>query len=209
MNSTASTAAPTLLAPVAVTATHAHLTAETVETLFCDHYRLHVLHPLGQPAQFEADETVTLIGPGGHLHHVPIIGPPRATDQVEISPSDARILGIAVPVRASGHTDQTPGVMIQGPRSRVRLDSGLICALHHVHMTPADAAHLGVREGDRLDAVIHTQATTSSLRDVQVRVAPHFRLELHLDPDEAHRLGLKAGDQVELTRQPGAYRQAT
>ena len=157
LNMTADPEPQRLDAPVAVSATHAHLTAETVETLFCDRYRLHALHGLGQPAQFEADETVTLIGPGGQLHHVPIIGPPRAENQIEVSPVDAQTLGIAAPVRPSGHTDCTPGVVIQGPRSRVHLDSGLIRALHHVHMTPADAARMGVCDGDRLDAITGTR----------------------------------------------------
>lgn len=191
-----------LRAPVAVSPTHAHLTAATIETLFCDHYCLHALDRLGQPALYEAEETVTIIGPGGHLNHVPIIGPPRAENQIEVSSTDAQILGIAVPVRRSGDVVGTPGVVIQGPRTSIRLESGLIRALRHVHMTPAEAESVGVHDGDRIDAVIRTHHPVIVLRDVLVRVSPNYRLELHLDIDEAHRLDLKSGDHVELRRQP-------
>lgn len=186
-----------LRAPVAVSSTHVHLTAATIETLFCDHYRLHALHYLGQPALYEADETVTLIGPTGQLNHVPIIGPPRTENQIEVSTTDAQILGIAVPIRPSGHLVGTPGLELQGPRTRVRLESGLIRALRHVHMRPPEAEEIGVHDGDRLDAVIQTEPPII-LRDILVRVSPNSRLELHLDMDEAHALDLDPGDHVDL-----------
>jgi propanediol utilization protein len=189
-----------LRAPVRVSPTHVHLTAATIETLFCDHYCLHALHHLGQPALYEAEETVALIGPTGHVNHVPVIGPPRLENQIEVSSTDAQILGIAVPLRQSGHIVGTPGVVIQGPRARVRLESGLIRALRHAHMTPAEAESVGVHDGDRLDAVILTHGPVILIEDVLVRTSPDYRLELHLDMDEAHRLDLKSGDHVELRR---------
>jgi propanediol utilization protein len=192
---------PSLRAPVAVSPTHVHLTVATIETLFCDHYRLHALRLLGQPALYEAEETVTLIGVSGHLQHVPVIGPPRSENQIELSSIDAQILGIAAPVRRSGHIVGTPGVVLQGPRTRFRMASGVIRALRHVHMTPADAASIGVDDGDRLNAVIPTHPQLMIIQDVLVRVSPDYRLELHLDRDEAHTLNLKSGDQVELRRQ--------
>jgi propanediol utilization protein len=190
-----------LRAPVAVSPTHVHLTVATIETLFCDHYCLHAHHRLGQPALYEAEETVTLIGPGGRLNHVPVIGPPRLENQIEVSHTDAQVLGIEVPLRRSGHVARTPSVLIKGPRTSIRLESCLIRALRHAHMTPAEAESIGVHDGGRLDAVILTHTPLTLLRDVLVRASPDFRLELHLDMDEAHRLDLKSGDQVELRRQ--------
>jgi putative phosphotransacetylase len=134
------------------------------------------------------------------LNHVPIIGPPPAENQIEVSSTDAQILGIAAPVSQSGPVLGAPGVVIQGPRTRVRLESGLIRGLRHVHMTPAEADSVGVHDGDRLDAVIRTRHPATIVRDVLVRVSPTYRLELHLDMDEAHRLELKSGDYVELRR---------
>jgi len=191
---------PTLRVPVAISPTHAHLTAASIETLFCDHYRLHEHRRLGQPALYEAEETVSLIGPRGRLNHIPVIGPPRTANQIEISSTDARRLGIAAPVRRSGQVVNTPGIVIQGPRTSVRLEYGVIRALHHVHMAPADAARVGVHDGERVDAVIWAQRPPVFLRDVLIRVSPEFRLELHLDADEATALGLKSGDHVELRK---------
>lgn len=187
-----------LCAPVVVSPTHVHLTAASIEALFCDRYRLHALHRLGQPSLYEADETVTLIGPRGHLNHIPIIGPPRAEDQIEVSMTDAEILGIKVPVRPSGQLGGTPGLVIQGPRTCLQLKSGVIRALRHVHMTPAEASVLGVHDGNRLDAVIRSPLRQIILRDILVRVSPNYRLELHLDMDEAHRLDVQSGDCVEM-----------
>ncbi len=125
-----------LRVPVAVSPTHVHLTAATIEELFCDHYRLHEHSRLGQPALYEAGETVTLIGPRGHLDHVRVIGPPRTENQVEISSTDAQILGISAPARRSGEIVETPGIVIKGPRTSVRLHHGVIRALRHLHMNP-------------------------------------------------------------------------
>ena len=135
-----------LRVPVAISPTHVHLTAATIEELFCDRYHLHEHARLGQPALYEAGETVTLIGPRGHLDHVCVIGPPRAENQVEISSTDAQILGFTAPLRRSGNIAGTPGVVIKGPRTEckaeLRRDPR---ALRHVHMSPADAEYVGVQ----------------------------------------------------------------
>jgi propanediol utilization protein len=187
-----------LRVPVAVSPTHVHLTAATIEELFCDHYRLHEHSRLGQPALYEAGETVTLIGPRGHLDHVQVIGPPRAENQVELSSTDAQLLGISVPVRRSGNIVGTPGLVIRGPRTSVTLQRGVIRPLRHVHMSPADAEYAGVRDGDLIEAVIRAHRPLIRFGGVLIRVSPEFRLELHLDSDEAKAFRLKSSDQIEL-----------
>ena len=189
-----------LRVPVRVGATHVYLTAAAIETLFCDHYHLHERSRLGQPRMYEADETVTLIGPRGHVGHVPVIGPPRPENQVQVSSTDALVLGIAPPVRKPGDLEGTPGILIKGPRASLRLESGVIRTLRHVHMTPADSEYVGVRDGDTLQALIRTRASPVILRDVLVRVGRDSRRELHLDLDEANALGLCSGDEVEVRK---------
>lgn len=191
-----------LRVPVTVSPTHVHLTSATIEELFCDHYRLHEHARLGQPALYEADETVTLIGPRGHLNHVRVIGPARLENQVEISLTDAETLGIFAPVRRSGHIVGTPGVVIKGPRTSARLNCGVIRALRHVHMSPADAKYAGVQDGDLIEAVIRAHRPLIRFRGVLIRVSPEFRLEFHLDADEAEALALKSTDQIELQPRP-------
>ncbi len=182
--------------PVAISATHVHLTPALIEELFCDSYKLHEQSRLAQPTQYAAEESVTLIGPHGRLSNIRVIGPPRSANQVEISQSDALTLGICAPVRGSGDLEGTPGILMEGPRNRVRIECGAIRALHHVHMSPTDAANLGLKDGDRITVTTEDHARPLSLRAVLVRVSPDYRLELHLDPDEADAVGLRSGDHV-------------
>jgi acetate kinase len=184
--------------PVAISARHVHLTAQVIETLFCDKYRLHVHSGLVQPGEFAAEETVTLVGPQGRIPHVRIVGPPRAVNQVELSRTDALTLGINAPVRESGDLAGTAGILIEGPRGSVQLDSGVICALRHVHMSPADAAVLGYKDQDRIELAVESDERRMLFRDVVVRVSPNYRLELHLDTDEGNAAGLHSGDSVIL-----------
>ncbi len=182
--------------PVVISAPHVYLTAEVIEELFCDKYRLHVQSALSQTMQFAAEESVSLVGPRGRLSNVRIIGPPRSANQVELSRSDALTLGSDAPVRESGDLAGTPGILIEGPRTSARLHSGVIRPLPHVHMTPADAARFKVTDHDRIDVVCDNRGRAPLLRNVIVRVSPRFRLELHLDADEGTATGLRSGDYV-------------
>ena len=78
------------------------------------------------------------------------------------------------------------------------LDSGVICARRHVHMSPADAARFGVRDGQIVQVRIDSQDRDLIFDDVIVRVAGSFRLELHLDADEANAAGLEGAVQATL-----------
>jgi acetate kinase len=126
------------------------------------------------------------------------MGPPRKHDQVEISRSDEFVLGVDAPVRISGDLANTPGITIEGPAGRVTLDAGLICARRHIHMSTDDAARFGVRDCDVVAVRLDTDGRDLVFGDVMVRVAPAFRLELHLDTDEANAAGVQAGDAAEL-----------
>ena len=84
--------------------------------------------------------------------------------------------------------------------SRVRLERGVIRALHHIHIGPTDATDLGLKNGDRITVTAKDHPRRLSLRDVLVCVSPDYRLELHLDPDEADAVGLRSGDHVVAPR---------
>jgi acetate kinase len=184
--------------PVAISARHAHLSQPTIERLFGPGYRLEPRAPLSQTGQFSAQETVTLVGPRARLPEVRVMGPPRDHDQVEISRSDEFVLGVDAPVRISGDLANTPGITIEGPAGRVTLASGLICARRHIHMSTDDAARFGVRDCDVVAVRLDTDGRDLVFGDVMVRVSPSFRLELHLDTDEANAAGVRAGDTAEL-----------
>jgi acetate kinase len=188
----------TKLIPIAVSARHAHLTRATLDALFGRGHALRVRRPLSQPGQFAAEETITLIGPHGRLEHVRVLGPPRDADQIELSRSDEIVLGIDAPLRVSGDLLQTPGIELVGPAGRVRIDHGVVTALRHIHMSPEDALHFGVRDGQRVRVAVNSDGRDLVFADVAVRVSPDFRLELHLDTDEGNAAGVCPGATARL-----------
>jgi acetate kinase len=190
--------------PIAVSARHAHLSQATIEEVFGSGHRLQPRTWLSQTGQFAAQETVSLVGPKGRLDNVRVMGPPREHDQIELSRTDETALGIEAPVRLSGDLTCTPGIVVEGPAGRRSLQSGVISARRHIHMNPQDAKRLDVRDGQIVQVRIDSNERDLIFGDVTVRVRPDFRLELHLDTDEANAAGVTNGDWAELlsTRSP-------
>jgi len=188
--------------PVAVSERHVHLTQSTIEQLFCDKYRLHEHARVSQPAQFAALETVTLVGPRGRIANVRVIGPARDDNQIEISQSDALALGVGAPLRESGDVKDSPGILLEGPRARVRLEHGVIRTLRHIHLATAEAARHGLKDRDRIDVTKEGAHPHAVLCDVLVRVSSGCKTELHLDPDESDAAGLHTGAYVAIKNKP-------
>jgi acetate kinase len=176
--------------PVAISARHVHLCQQTINVLFGRGYVLRPLKPLSQPGQFASEETVALVGPTGRIPHVRVLGPPRSEDQIEISRTDELALGLNAPLRLSGDLGGTPGVVVEGPAGRAHLDTGVVRALRHIHMSPADAVCLGVKDRDIVQVAASGGGRDLIFDDVVVRVAEQFRLELHLDSDEGNAAGI-------------------
>jgi propanediol utilization protein len=65
-------------------------------------------------------------------------------------------------------------------------------------MSPQDAERLGVQDGQTVQVKIDSKDRDLMFGDVTVRIAPGFRLELHLDTDEANAAGIGHGDYGEL-----------
>lgn len=184
--------------PIAVSARHAHLSAPTLQKLFGDGFELHVRNWLSQTGQFSAQETVSLVGPHGRIDHVRLMGPPRQQDQIELSRSDECTLGVTAPLRISGDVADTPGLQVVGPAGAVTLSSGVITARRHIHMNTEEARQLGLRHGQVVSVRIDSDGRDAILGDVTVRVDPSFRLELHLDTDEANAAGVVNGSHAEV-----------
>ena len=189
--------------PVSVSERHVHLTQSIIEQLFCDKYRLHDHSRVSQPTQFAALETVTLVGPRGRISNVRVIGPARDDNQVEISQTDALVLGVGAPLRESGDVKDSPGILVEGPRGCVRLDHGVIRTLRHIHFATAEAARHGLKDRDRMDVVKEGAHPHTLFCDVLVRVSPGCKTELHLDPDESDAAGLSTGAYVTIKHKPG------
>jgi acetate kinase len=188
-----------LRVPIAISARHAHLCQGTIDALFGPGYRLKPRNPLKQIGQYAAQETITLEGPHGKIAHVRVLGPPRSEDQIEISRTDEVTLGLLAPLRISGDLRNTPAVTLEGPRGLVSLTGGLVCALRHIHMSPADAVRLGVHDHDVVRVAVDG-ARQVVFGNVVVRVADAYRLELHLDTDEGNAAGVEPGTTARILR---------
>ena len=170
---------------------HVHVTKQQAQALFG--HGLTPKRPLSQPGQFLANERVTVVGPKGTFENVAVLGPERKEAQVEISMTDARTLGLRPPVRLSGNVAGSPGAVLQTPRGKVTLQQGVIVAQRHIHMTPEDAARMGVKNGQEVRLQVFTQRPLV-FEDVQIRVSPDFATYVHLDYDEANACGFQPGD---------------
>lgn len=185
---------------VNISARHCHLTQEAVEVLFGKGHQLKPKKWLYQDGQYAAEEAVTLIGPRSRIiSNLRILGPCRNINQVEIAYTDARALGFDVPVRNSGDIKGTPGCMLMGPKGYLKLDEGVIRAGIHVHMSPDDAEHYGVKDGDFMKLKVHGECGLT-FDQVFVRVHPDFKLEVHLDTDEGNACGLDENTFCELKK---------
>ena len=133
---------------IETSARHIHLTQETVEKLFGEGYQLTIRKPLSYPGQYASNERLTIVGPKKEMANVSILGPTRKADQVEISATDARTLGINAPIRESGDVKGSGACKLIGPKGELDLTEGVIIAKRHLHVTEEDAAEMGIKNGD-------------------------------------------------------------
>ena len=120
---------------VETSARHVHVTQEVLEALFGAGHQLVSKKDLSQPGQFASTDKVKVVGPKGELA-MSILGPCRDHNQVEVSFSDARALGVSAPVRESGDIASSAPCKLVGPAGEVELKEGVIVAKRHIHMTP-------------------------------------------------------------------------
>lgn len=179
--------------PVGVSNRHIHLNREDMDILFGKDSELTRMKELKQPGQYAAEETVTLSGPKKDINSVRVLGPLRPETQVEISFSDAFVLGIDPMLRDSGSLVGTPGVEIIGPNGSIKKKQGVIVAKRHIHMLPEDAQKYGLHDNQLIDVQVEGPRG-GILNNVLVRVTDTSGFEMHIDIEEANGLGLKTGD---------------
>lgn len=131
---------------VETSARHVHVTREALDILFGEGYELTVKKELSQPGQFASNERVAVIGPKGSFPAVSILGPVRPENQVEISLTDARSIGVTAPVRESGDVAGSGACKLVGPKGEIELECGVIAAQRHIHATPEDAEKYGLQD---------------------------------------------------------------
>ena len=176
---------------------HLHLSDADLETLFGPGAKLTPYKELVQPGQYAAEEKVDVIGPKGSFKGMRIIGPTRPQTQVEISMTDARVIGIDAPIRESGKLDGTPGVKLVGPAGELDLETGVIVALRHIHLSPSEAAEAGLKDKDLVDIKTHGSRPLI-FQDVLIRSGDGHQKECHIDTDEANAAGAANGQEIEI-----------
>lgn len=187
------------LVPVGVSNRHIHLSQSDVEKLFGKGHQLTKKKEL-MGGQFACEECCTIVGLKLRaIENVRVLGPARKSTQVEISYTDARKLGINVPVRESGDTVGSAPIAIVGPKGAIYLEEGCIVAARHIHMSPADAAAAGVQDGQYVSVRVENERGTTFDR-VKIRVDKTFTLEMHIDTDEANASDIKQGDKVAIVK---------
>ena len=174
---------------VETSARHVHVTEETLKILFGEGATLTKKKDLSQPGQFACEERVTVVGPKKALERVSILGPVRKADQVELSLTDARSIGVDAPVRESGDVAGSGACKLVGPCGEVELKEGVIAAKRHIHFTPAEAAEAGVADKDIVSVKIESAGRSLVFGDVVVRVNPNFAAAMHIDTDESNAAG--------------------
>ena len=174
---------------------HVHVSRETLDVLFGKGYELTPKKMLSQPGQYSCEERIDVVGPKNTFKSVVIIGPCRKEDQVEMSFTDARAVGIDAPIRMSGDLAGTPGCTLVGPKGSVELKQGVIIAQRHLHCCPEDAERFGIKDGE--EVILRIDGPRSLYFDSCIaRVGPTHATFIHVDYDEVNAAALFAGNTV-------------
>ena len=184
---------------VETSARHIHLDQASFDYLMGmeegQHAELEVRSMLSQPGQYVSTTRLNLVGPVNPktgkpraINGVSILGPLRKENQVEVSATDARTLGVKAPIRQSGDVAGSAPITIVNPENGRSLDlkEGVIVAKRHIHMTPEDAENFGVSDNEIVYVRLVTPERETIFGDVVVRVSPKFSLAMHIDTDESN-----------------------
>ena len=166
---------------VETSAHHVHVCRATLDVLYGEGYQLTNKKDLSQPGQFACFEKVTVVGPRGEMT-MSILGPERPEDQVEVSLTDARKLGVTAPVRESGNVAGTP---------EVEIAQGIIAAQRHIHFDTKTAEENGFTDKQIVSVKVGEGTGREVIfGDVVVRVSDKYAPAMHIDTDESNAAGL-------------------
>jgi acetate kinase len=178
--------------PIGISVHHVHLSPQHLAMLYGPDHELTFRSPLSQPGQYACEETVDLVTAKGRVQRVRVLGPVRRATQVELSRTECFTLGVQAPIRMSGELGGTPGIRLAGPAGAVEVEEGVICARRHLHVSTEEALLLGLRDRDEVSIRVGGERSLI-FGEVAVRVYPEFRLDVHLDTDEANAARLDQG----------------
>ncbi|MDR1354173.1 MAG: phosphate propanoyltransferase [Oscillospiraceae bacterium] len=173
---------------VEVSARHVHLSEADFKVLFGSTAEIEVAQRLSLPQTFKATQRVVVEGPKARLE-VAVVGPFKMETQVELSFSDAKTLGLEPPIRGSGDLQDSAPCKLIGPEGELAIESGVIVAKRHLHLSVDDSDRLGIERGDVVQVKVKTDGRSLTFGEVVVRVSHNFVKVMHIDTDEANAAG--------------------
>lgn len=185
---------------VETSARHVHVNEETFKVLFGEDAVLTVKKYLSQPGQFASEQRINVVGPKKAIANVSILGPFRKANQVELSATDVRSIGLDIAIRESGDTKGTPKCVLEGPCGSVELEEGVIVAKRHIHMTSKEAEENGFKDKQIVSVKIENGVRSTVFGDVVVRVRDDFALAMHIDTDESNAAFAVPGTMGEIIK---------
>ena len=174
---------------VETSARHLHVSEEHLKILFGEDAKLTNKKDLSQPGQYATTERVEVVGPKGSLV-MTILGPTRPETQVELALTDARKIGLNVPIRESGDVAASGACKIVGPKGEVEIPYGVIAAKRHIHLNVEEAAEAGVVDKQIVSVKVDYNGRGLIFGDVVARVNPNYAAAMHVDTDESNAAAL-------------------
>lgn len=170
--------------PVEIIPSHVHLSEADHSALFGYGQASTIAENLSQTGQFAYAESVEVSGKLKRSITLRVLGPFRRATQVELTPTEAQLLGLVAPIARSGDLSSAAGCRLVGPRGELNVAGSVIIPQPHLHCSEAEAAVLHLVNGKIVSLEVLGD-NPYVLENVIVRVHPSYRLRLHVHPDLA------------------------
>lgn len=183
-------------APIEISARHIHLNQKDFIKLFGKEAVLKPVAALSQKGQFASDSFVTLLSKDKTKQiKLRVLGPFRAFSQIELSSSDAYMLGYKIPIRLSGNIDDAPKIKVATPLGAISVAA--IVPQRHLHIPKSLAQKYGLKDSQPVACEIKG-CRKLIFKNIIVRIDDEAVLALHLDTDEGNAAGVieKARGQI-------------
>ncbi len=183
--------------PIEISARHIHLCPKDLEILFGKGYCLKKKKDLTQPGEFAAQETLDIKKGNKVIKNVRIVGPLRFKTQVELSATDFFALGLKVLIKKSGDIDGTPGVILSGPKGKLKLKRGVIVPWRHIHIGKREAERKNLKNGQIVSVKVKGIRSVI-FNNVKIRTGDSYKLCFHLDTDEGNAANISTKGKGEI-----------
>ncbi|HCC83843.1 TPA: hypothetical protein DEP96_03255 [Candidatus Uhrbacteria bacterium] len=170
--------------PIEIIPSHIHLSEEHQAKLFGVGQAATITHALAQSGQFAYAESLQVFGKLKRSVTLRVLGPHRKFTQVELTPTEAALLGLNAPIARSGEVSQAATCRLVGPAGEVEAEASVIIPQAHLHCSETEAVSLRLQNGKIVEIEIIGEQP-ALLTNVTVRVHPSYRLRLHIHPDIA------------------------